>query len=408
MDTKKLKNIKRTNAWKSADWSYHEIITTYYYPFLGDRPTPEVLDSRMAEILKICPQYFPALLQRGQYYILRGQDDVAIKYYDQGIDIMIVLLKGEELIDTVHNVIDFLEQVLRYDICCKYLRLLTNLFPNNALYYDYLAVNIAESNKEDIKEALTIQAKALELEPTNVTFLSNQAWINLVAGKLSDAEMILKKAEKIKRNDEFIKGNIIILKYLKKTGGGTFLDYLLRPLNQKQIQQLEDNEDDEKLESLCVSYNEDRIEAFKNVALRNSKLTAHQMSELSKTLTIFFGFVDQIMYSVKYLYEDINEFHEYFKPIMHKFIFKHGDTDDGVFNDIYNALEIFYDFLSQQGLVNRDDYKKFIKDINKMKPELRKKMHQYNKIRHNDNISEEEKEDIREELFEGDHSWPHL
>jgi hypothetical protein len=35
-------------------------------------------------------------------------------------------------------------------------------------------------------------------------------------------------------------------------------------------------------------------------------------------------------------------------------------------------------------------------------------MHRYNEIRHDDSISEEEKEDIREELFEGDHVWPFI
>jgi len=43
-----------------------------------------------------------------------------------------------------------------------------------------------------------------------------------------------------------------------------------------------------------------------------------------------------------------------------------------------------------------------------MKSELREKMHRYNNIRHDYTISEEEKEEIREKLFEGDHTWPFL
>jgi len=42
------------------------------------------------------------------------------------------------------------------------------------------------------------------------------------------------------------------------------------------------------------------------------------------------------------------------------------------------------------------------------KPELMKKMARYNEIRHSDEYTEEEKDDIREELFEGDASWSFL
>lgn len=43
-----------------------------------------------------------------------------------------------------------------------------------------------------------------------------------------------------------------------------------------------------------------------------------------------------------------------------------------------------------------------------MKKELIDKMQRYNSIRHNDDMDEEEKEAIRDELFEGDHVWPFL
>ena len=38
-----------------------------------------------------------------------------------------------------------------------------------------------------------------------------------------------------------------------------------------------------------------------------------------------------------------------------------------------------------------------------IKSELREKMLRYNEVRHNLDYSEEEKEKIRDELFEGDH-----
>ena len=43
-----------------------------------------------------------------------------------------------------------------------------------------------------------------------------------------------------------------------------------------------------------------------------------------------------------------------------------------------------------------------------MRDEMFTKMHRYNEIRHDYSISDEEKENIRNELFEGDHLWQML
>ena len=93
---------------------------------------------------------------------------------------------------------------------------------------------------------------------------------------------------------------------------------------------------------------------------------------------------------------------------MHKFIFKHGDVDQEIIESIYEYLYEFYEFLANHGLVEMDELKDFSKNTSAMKSELLDKMQRYNAIRHNDELSDEEKEDIREELFEGDHEMPFL
>lgn len=408
MDTKKLKSIKTTNTWRDAEWDYDEILTSYQFPLLGKRPTAETIAKRMDEILETCPQYFPASLFRGQLYILEGNDELAIQHYDQGFEAMLILANEKELIETIDNFIDFLELQLRYDLCCKYLRKFTVRFPNKALFYDYLASNLAQSKNGNVEDALSIQAKAIELEPLNATFLSNQGWLNLIAGRLGEAEMILNKALEMKPDDKFVKGNLEILEYLQKIGKGTFLDFLLRPINREELQKLDVEEDYEKLDALCNEYNECRMQAFKNILLKEGEYSAYTVSEMSKTLILFFRFVDQILNVAGFLYENIFDIEEYFEPIMHKFIFKHGDIDDEIFDDIYNSITIFYDFLCKHKLIGSEEYKEFVKRINGKKSTLRKKMHRYNQIRHDYEMSEQEKENIREELFEGDHLWPHI
>lgn len=408
MNAQKLKNITKTDEWKAAEWDYSEIIAAYQFPLLGERPSPEIMAGRMDEILKSCPQYFPASLLRGQLSIIEGNDELAEQSYDQGIEGMLVLLEGEELFDTIEHIVDFLEDELRFDLCCKYLRKFIQRFPKKALYYDYLAGDILRSRTAEYDEVLTFQAKALEMEPESPTFLSNQAWIYLCAGRLKEAEPVLKKALEIRPDDRVARGNMEVLEYLKQKDEGTFFDFLLRPVNRQQLEKLQENDEDEECLRLCQDYNECRMAAFKQLLIKQSNYTAYQISNSTKTLIIFFRFVDEIMNSVDFLYEDIAEFHEYFEAIMHKFIFKHGDIDDEIFDDIYNSLTAFYDFLCQQKLIDKSDHKEFIKHINKLKPKLRKKMHRYNEIRHDDSISEKEKEAIRQELFDGDHEWPFL
>lgn len=66
----------------------------------------------------------------------------------------------------------------------------------------------------------------------------------MTAGSLKDAEGALKKDLEIKPDDQFTKGNMDVLQYLKKRKKcGTFIDYLIRPVNYKELQQMEDKEE---------------------------------------------------------------------------------------------------------------------------------------------------------------------
>jgi len=98
----------------------------------------------------------------------------------------------------------------------------------------------------------------------------------------------------------------------------------------------------------------------------------------------------------------------YFDAIMHKFIFKFGDVDRPMIEDICESLLEYYGFLAQAKLVSTDEFERFQTTLRSRQQGLLEKMERYNEIRHDDDVDEEEKEAIREELFEGDHTWPHL
>lgn len=409
MGKKNLKNISETNKWKIAEFDYSGLYVQNKMPLLGERLSAKEMDKYMGEILANCPVFFPAVFHRGRYFLSIGKDSQALKFYDRGFKLLIEILEGEELIDAVDSVIDGLEGLLRFDLCCRYLKNLIKLFPNKGLYYDYLAVNVMKSKEGIISEAIALQKKAIELEPENATFIHNLGWIHLEAGNLKEAEIEMKKALKLRPDYESAAGNMAIINYLKKKkNGGTFLDYLIRPLDRKKLQQLEDEEEYDELDALCADYNASRIEAFKRIMLDEHDYPPHQITNLAKTLHLFLSFVDGVLNEGMFLYDDLHKIDISFKPIMHKFIFKHKDIDDEIFNDIYTSLTAFYGFLSQYKLLDRGDCEEFVSEFEGMKSELIEKMNHYNEVRHDYSISEEEKEEICEELFEGDHTWPHL
>ena len=85
-----------------------------------------------------------------------------------------------------------------------------------------------------------------------------------------------------------------------------------------------------------------------------------------------------------------------------------GDVDRRMIKDICESLLEYYGFLARSGLVTADEFQKFQTLVRSRKQGLIEKMERYNEIRHDGDVDEEEKEAIREELFEGDHAWPHL
>lgn len=128
---------------------------------------------------------------------------------------------------------------------------------------------------------------------------------------------------------------------------------------------------------------------------------------------LFFGLAAIALYlavSGRFFFnDDIAGIREYFEPIMHKVILKTGDIDEEIFNGVYDALLEFYKFLAKRKVVS--EYKSLENEMLQSKKELMEKMLRYKGVRHNDKYTKEEKEEkdeIREELFEGDAFWPFL
>jgi hypothetical protein len=228
-----------------------------------------------------------------------------------------------------------------------------------------------------------------------------------MGGELAQAEIVLGRARKLAPKDPVVTSNITVLKYLKRHGGDYF-DYLLRPLDRKQIDRYADQERWDRVDAICVNFNDCRMEAFAQSHFLKGGKTRSHLPNMLATLKTFFRFVAQIDSSGTFVHEDINRVRDNFKQIAHKFIFKFGDVDRETMDDVFNGLEAYYGFLASRKIVAAGDFNLFRNKIHAMRDELIGKMERYNAIRHDDSMDEDQKEEIREELFEGDHAWPHF
>lgn len=135
------------------------------------------------------------------------------------------------------------------------------------------------------------------------------------------------------------------------------------------------------------------FEAFAQSTFMKGRKDRSLLSDVLSTLCPFFDFVLRVDSGGIFLNEDIGCINKYFKPIMHKFIFKFGDVDQEMMENLFESLQVYYGFLATRRIVDEAEFADLQKTIMKM---------------HDSTVSEKKKEKLREKLFEGDHAWPHI
>ena len=398
-------NVKNTKAWKAAEYEYSEMIAQSIVPFMGLQLSPDDIIERLEIIIHECPNFYPAHLESGLRRLAVGRDGVAKQRIDEGIRLMLKLAEPQHIDEELDALFSNLEKLWRFDLSRHYLEPLVEHYPHNSLLRDYLAH--AAARMGDVDKAILAISKAVEMEPDNPHFISNKGWIHLIAGNLKEAREALTEAFRLAPDNEVVKGNLEIHQYLLDHGGN-YLDYLLRPADKEEIDRLADEEEWEEVDQLCTLYNDCRLEAMAQTLLQEDEHKRLRLPDLLSTLRQFFRFVQDVDPSGYLLDEDLPFIHTHFKTIMHKFIFKFHDIDAEMIEEIDESLFEYYGFLSKHGLISLKEFKLFKRNILGMKNELIDKIERYNMIRHDDELDEDEKEDIREELFEGDHAWPFL
>jgi len=396
--------IQDTDAWKSAEWRYSSIQAALTLPFPGLAKSPGEIIEELEGIVNECPKFYPAVLELGLRRMAGGADGSEVEQIETGLRLMLDLGDPQHTEEEAAALHDNLEDLWRFDLCQRCLETLVERFPDKALFWDHLGNATAQLG--EVETALRHAAKATALAPDNAHFRCNHGLFCLMAGNASEAEIHLSAALRLDPGNEVTKGNLKIQKYLARHGGN-FSDYLVRPVDREQIERLSDNDELERLDELCATYNFDRLQALgRNLAAAQDSRS--RCANMVKTLENYFDFVDRVSSMAGLLYEDIAHVHQNFHTIMHKFIFKFADVDRETIEDVCKSLLEYYGFLAGEELVSSAEFKRFRAMVRRDKKGLVDKMEGYNEIRHDRGLDEEEKEAICDELFDGDHLWPHL
>ncbi|MBS3780303.1 MAG: hypothetical protein KGY41_07890, partial [Desulfovermiculus sp.] len=209
MPTKK--NAKQ--AWDQAASEYAEFSASMALPMFSEPMSTKDIVDRMKRILKICPDFYPALIEKGLRLLAAGNETQGTRDVHKGFELMRDHCPSGELMDNADSALDNLDRLYRYDISQSCVQILLQTYPDIGLFHDFMAHNAAMLGQEE--QAVQNIARAVELEPDNVHFRSNQGWIHLIFGNLPDAEQALRKANQIDPEDRVVLGNLEILEHLK-------------------------------------------------------------------------------------------------------------------------------------------------------------------------------------------------
>lgn len=399
IETPNRKDIQNTDKWMRAEWMYMELVTSGIMPFNREVLSQEEKIDFLKSILKVCPEYYPALIETGYKSIQEGKDDIGKKFIDKGLESLKKNFSDKELIEAYYQACDFLEKHFRFNLAIEYYERLMEVEKDKASVFDSLAccyVHLGEMDK-----ALELQYKALELEPGNCKYHSNFGWIEMIRGNLSSAKEMLEKALELDKEDKYAINNYEICKtIISNEKMKNWEGYLLRERDEEYFEELEEEEDLDEYDNEVQRYNLSRLEAFELHFLKNSNYTYSEKYDIVLSLKYVFGIISSTFRNDYFFYEDIEFVMEYFRPVMHNVIFKTKDIDEKIFNSIYKALMEFYKFLEEKQVLC--GYEKLEEEMLKWREELMGKIIEYNNIRHNEEYGEKDKYEICEKLFEGD------
>ena len=363
-------DIRKSNEWRYAEDLFKRIYANRPgFSIIGISPTPgpswAAIDFLMERILTGCPQFFPALFQRGEYLLRIGKTTEGEEFIEKAFNVSFNIITDEEEFNKVITQrTENLGELLRYDLAAKYMEKATHLFPDNASFYDYLAYYLLQLPETDKNRVLEIQQNALEIEPDNDFFINNMGWIYLMQGNYEEAGEYFRKAINFSSESTAI-DNLEIANYMKEHGMAYF-QYLLRPADISHLDDLQSCAEFDEAANICKIYNSDKIEAFKIRHLQKKTFPPH---EILSTLYPLKEFLNTIYESIAsgegiFVFENIDHFFKKSDLFISQFIDDNETESQPLPGTTLSSLTVFYDFLQETTLITPDQYTQIIDHIN--------------------------------------------
>jgi tetratricopeptide (TPR) repeat protein len=392
---------KPMDPWDLADWRHAGLAAATMFPFGAPKPTPEQMVEELREILDGCPDYYPALFNLGNLAAAAGRTEEARQHLLDAADRMAERERHLEpdLVELVDGITHRLkEDLLRYDLARDLLERLAWHYPEEPAFRSDLGAALVLLG--DFDEAVRQFQEAIALAPEDHRHHSDLGWAYLEMGRLKEAKPPLKRALQLHRRYAQARGNLKLLSFLKNKGG-TFEDYLARPMNSADRETLEY----ETLTAADVGltpqtvrqWNHDRMEAWRRHVCRTWQDPGEL--ELFKSVRAFFTFLEELDFADFVLYEDVVFLDIRFESVFEEFILRMSDADEEILEEVCDGLLAFYSYLARKGVVDQDHFADFQSRVHEMKPTLVEKAQRFAAARHDPSLTDTQMAQIRWELF---------
>lgn len=392
---------RKPAGWDGAEFLHMQLHAGSMMPFVSASPPEEEKVEAWCSMIARCRHFYPAQFELGIHLVKTGHEQEGRAHIDQGLTDFVRLSEHPE--EEVTALVENLEQAWRYDLVRISMEQFVARWPEVGWFHDELAH--AAARVGDFATARSAGKRALELVPDAAGFLSNSGLCALLEGRLEDAGRHIDRALTLEPKQDTGRRNRRVLKYLREHGG-RYTDYLLRPAPRAELDRLANEEDSRTLERKAGEINWDRIEAFGQDGIEQGQIA--RVADQISTVKVLFGFLAGVSADAYFLFEDAAFMRGIFERLMNRFILKFTDADAALIEEVCTALDTFYAFLVRRRVLSGRDLAAFQKTAGPVRKKLLDRATRYAKARRDKKLGEDEREALRDELFDGDHFWPHI
>lgn len=384
-------------TWDEAAMEYSMLQAGDMIPF-GKQMTADERSKAMEDILKGCPDFYPALFEIGVHQLMNDDTMGCFKSFDRSLDIMKDRDEiPDDIVNAINSICEVLEKYFMYRDASGYYERILDLQTDGkrkAAALSDMANCCFYLGEHD--RALEYAERAVSMKPDSSTQLSNLGWIWMVRGELGPAKEILKRAVEMDSEDPIARGNLKACNMMRKKHLKDWNSFLLKGLDRKVLDKLADTDDDEGYEMERRTYNSGMIRAFRLHLARDDSRTQVEKYDLFFSLTYALDILDRVNMDESIIFSDIFSVEISMERFLAELIVRTGDINDRIYDGNINALLEFYGFLEDEGVV--EGLSDLEDEVEEFREDYRKKMHDYNLVRRTGN--EKRKEKARDRIFE--------